>query len=133
MIRTQCKKLPGIVQELKWALMLEADEEMLRESKDGREIRKQLKCLERGTKKICRVCDKIDPDEARKEWKRMENKEILVVVLIWLAGMAIGWLVSCGVFWLIALCFGWDFSWAWATGLWLVWSVFTSMFRWEKR
>lgn len=131
MIRAQSKKMPELVQELKWALMLEADEKMLRESKEGREIRKQLKKLEKGVNKICRVCDKIDPDEVRKEWKRMENKEILVVVLIWLAGMAISWLVSCGVFWLIALCFGWDFSWAWATGLWLVWIVLKSLFKKE--
>jgi hypothetical protein len=121
--------MPELVQELKWALMLETDEDMLRESKEGREIRKQLKKLEKGVKKICRVCDKIDPGEVRKEWKKMENKEILVVVLIWLAGMAIGWLVSCGVFWLIALCFGWNFSWAWATGLWLVWIVLKSLFK----
>lgn len=61
----------------------------------------------------------------------MENKEILIVVLIWLAGMAIGWLVSCGVFWLIALCFGLEFSWAWATGLWLVWIALKSLFKKE--
>lgn len=68
MIRAQSKKMPELVQELKWALMLEADESMLQESKEGREIRKQLKKLEKGVKKICRVCDKIDPDEVRKEW-----------------------------------------------------------------
>ena len=54
--------------------------------------------------------------------------ELLIGLTCWLAAYAIGWLVSCGVFWLIALCFGLEFSWAWSTGLWLVWLVVKSLF-----
>lgn len=127
MIREQSKKLPGIVQELKWALMLEADEEMMRESKEGREIRKQMKRLEKGAKKICRVCDKIDPDVELKNWKKELNRPLKRLALMMLVELAISWIFSCAVFWLIALCFGWEFSWAWATGLWLVWLVAKSL------
>lgn len=123
MIRTQCKTMPGIVQELKWALMLEADEAMLRESKEGREIRKQLKRLEKGTKKICRVCDKIDPDVELKNWHKELNRPLKKLVMMMIAELAINWAFACGISWLISLCFGWDFSWAGATGLWLLWLV----------
>jgi hypothetical protein len=33
---------------------------------------------------------------------------------------AFSWLATCGIIKIITLCFGWDFSWAVATGIWLV-------------
>lgn len=44
-------------------------------------------------------------------------KEILGVVL--------SWLINCLVFWLITMCFGWEFSWEAATGVWLVRVMFS--------
>ena len=33
---------------------------------------------------------------------------------------AISWIATCGIIKLITLCFGWTFSWAIATGIWLI-------------
>ena len=32
----------------------------------------------------------------------------------------ISWIATCGIIKLITMCFGWNFSWAIATGVWLV-------------
>ena len=42
---------------------------------------------------------------------------ILFVVLI---AVGISWILTCGIIKLITLCFGLTFSWAIATGIWLV-------------
>lgn len=41
---------------------------------------------------------------------------ILAIAII----SGIGWLITCGVIKLITLCFGITFSWAIATGIWLI-------------
>lgn len=40
----------------------------------------------------------------------------LLIILV----MALSWLLTCGIVYLITLCFGWGFSWAIATGIWLI-------------
>lgn len=47
----------------------------------------------------------------------------LVVVLY-----AISWIVTCGVIKLITMCFGWTFSLAIATGIWLIICIAKSIF-----
>lgn len=44
----------------------------------------------------------------------------VIFVLFIAAIYAFSWLVTCGVIKLITMCFGWDFTWAMATGIWLV-------------
>lgn len=39
---------------------------------------------------------------------------------VFLGLAAISWIITCGIIKLITVCFGWTFSWAWATGIWLV-------------
>lgn len=49
---------------------------------------------------------------------------VLLIALI--AGVS--WIATCGIIKLITLCFGWTFSWAWATGIWLVMYLLRSAF-----
>ena len=44
----------------------------------------------------------------------------LGAVVILVAAYALSWIIACGVMKLITMCFGWTFSWAVATGVWLV-------------
>lgn len=44
----------------------------------------------------------------------------LTAVLIYIAACALSWIVTCGVFKLITLCFGWEYTWGTATGIWLI-------------
>lgn len=66
MFRQYISKMLELVQELKWALLLEADEDMLRDSKEGRDLRAYLKKLEKRVMKMRRICDKIEPEAYRK-------------------------------------------------------------------
>ena len=45
---------------------------------------------------------------------------VLLAVIVYLIVAAVSWIATCGIIKLITLCFGWTFSWAWATGIWLV-------------
>jgi hypothetical protein len=51
-------------------------------------------------------------------------KRRIIMVLVWLIVLAIAcgfsWLFTCGLVGLICMCFGWTFSWAVATGVWLI-------------
>jgi hypothetical protein len=53
---------------------------------------------------------------------------ILIAILLYLAVAGISWIITCGVIKLITLCFGWTFSWLWATGIWLVMYLLRSVF-----
>lgn len=53
----------------------------------------------------------------------------LAVALIIVAFYGISWLGTCGVIKMITMCFGWDFSWAISTGIWLILCFLTSMFK----
>lgn len=61
--------------------------------------------------------------------KRMKRKTaktigwvlgVLGAALIILAACALSWIVTCGIIKAITMCFGWTFSWAVATGVWLI-------------
>lgn len=49
---------------------------------------------------------------------------IVLTVLIY----AISWIIFCGIYAAIAACFGWQFSWGIATGLWLIWVLLKGLF-----
>ena len=44
----------------------------------------------------------------------------ILAVLFIIFVYALSWIATCGLIKLITLCFGWAFSWAIATGIWLV-------------
>lgn len=43
----------------------------------------------------------------------------IIVAAIFIGSLGLSWIGTCGIVKLITLCFGWEFSWAWATGIWL--------------
>ena len=45
---------------------------------------------------------------------------IFLDILLFLVIAALNWLLTCGIIYLITLCFGWSFSLAIATGIWLI-------------
>lgn len=45
---------------------------------------------------------------------------MIAAVVIFAFVMGLSWIITCGLIKLITLCFGWAFSWAIATGIWLV-------------
>lgn len=51
-----------------------------------------------------------------------------VVILLVAACYGISWIVTCGIIKLITMCFGWEFSWAIATGIWLIICILKSIF-----
>lgn len=51
---------------------------------------------------------------------------ISIAILVVLG--AISWIITCGIFYLITLCFGLEFSWLTATGVWLVMVLLRSIF-----
>lgn len=52
----------------------------------------------------------------------------VVVVLIVAVCYGISWIVTCGIIKLITMCFGLEFSWAVATGIWLIICILKSIF-----
>lgn len=50
------------------------------------------------------------------------------VILVILAVGGLSWITTCGIIKLITMCFGWTFSWAWATGIWLLMILAKSIF-----
>ena len=45
---------------------------------------------------------------------------VILLILLILAALIASWLLTCGIIYLITLCFGWSFSLAIATGIWLI-------------
>ena len=45
---------------------------------------------------------------------------VIAAILIFVLMGGVSWIITCGIIKLITLCFGWTFSWAWATGIWLI-------------
>lgn len=43
---------------------------------------------------------------------------VAVILAPFILYYGITWIATCGVVYLITLCFGWDFSWLMATGVW---------------
>ena len=56
------------------------------------------------------------------------KRALLWTALVLIVCYALSWIVTCGVIKLITLCFGWTFSWAIATGVWLVLCILKSIF-----
>lgn len=54
------------------------------------------------------------------------------IVLIYGIGLALSWLITCGLIWLITLCFDLTFKWSIATGIWLVVGLVAWMFKNKK-
>lgn len=52
----------------------------------------------------------------------------VVVILIVAVCYGISWIVTCGIIKLITMCFGLEFSWAVATGIWLIICILKSIF-----
>lgn len=52
----------------------------------------------------------------------------LLAIFIYLFFASFGWIVTCGIVKLITLCFGWTFSWAIATGVWLIMVLIHAVF-----
>lgn len=52
----------------------------------------------------------------------------ILAVLFIIFVYALSWIVTCGLIKLITLCFGWAFSWAIATGIWLVILILKTIF-----
>lgn len=53
---------------------------------------------------------------------------IFIVILLLAVGYAISWIITCGIIKLITICFGLTFSWAIATGIWLILCLLKSVF-----
>ena len=52
----------------------------------------------------------------------------VVVILILAVCYGISWIATCGIIKLITMCFGLEFSWAIATGIWLIICILKSIF-----
>ena len=52
----------------------------------------------------------------------------VVVILLLAVCYGISWIVTCGIIKLITMCFGLEFSWAVATGIWLIICILKSIF-----
>ena len=53
----------------------------------------------------------------------------LIGLILLLVISAISWIVTCGILWLITLCFKLTFSWAIATGIWLILCLISGGFK----
>lgn len=63
--------------------------------------------------------------------EKIKQGGIVAVVVILLLSVCYGisWIVTCGIIKLITMCFGWEFSWAVATGIWLIICLLESAFK----
>lgn len=61
---------------------------------------------------------------------KIKKGGIVAVVVILLVAVCYGisWIVTCGIIKLITMCFGLEFSWAVATGIWLIICILKSIF-----
>ena len=62
--------------------------------------------------------------------EKIKQGGIIAVVVIGLLVVLYGisWIVTCGIIKLITMCVGWKFSWAIATGIWLIICILKSIF-----
>ena len=62
--------------------------------------------------------------------EKIKQGGIIAVVVIGLLVVLYGisWIVTCGIIKLITMCFGWKFSRAIATGIWLIICILKSIF-----
>lgn len=52
----------------------------------------------------------------------------VAIIFILLITFGISWIVTCGIIKLITICFGWNFSWPVATGIWLIIMILKGIF-----
>ena len=56
-------------------------------------------------------------------------KSLLITVLIYSFFFGLSCLLTCGIIKLITICFGWEFKWSIAIGVWLIIMLVKSFFR----
>lgn len=71
-------------------------------------------------RQVCPNCERTFSIPAKKVKRAGTAFGVIMAIFVYLVVAAISWIFSCGIIKLITLCFGWEFSWAWATGIWLV-------------
>ena len=54
---------------------------------------------------------------------------LLLTIILLVVAFGVSWMVTCGVIKLITLCFGWQFKWSIATGIWLVMCLARTVFK----
>ena len=54
---------------------------------------------------------------------------LLLTIILLVVAFGVSWIVTCGVIKLITLCFGWQFKWSIATGIWLVMCLARTVFK----
>lgn len=60
-------------------------------------------------------------------------KDPLIIMLVILILLLLSWIVTCGLIKLVTLCFGWNFSWRIATGIWIVIFLLKDIFNGVKK
>ena len=63
-----------------------------------------------------------------KEKIKQGGSVVAVVILLVAVCCGVSWIATCGIIKLITMCFGWEFSWAIATGIWLIICILKSIF-----
>lgn len=53
---------------------------------------------------------------------------LLFTIVFLVIAFGFSWILTCGVIKLITLCFGWQFKWSIATGIWLVMCLARTVF-----
>lgn len=64
--------------------------------------------------------------------KKNPLSALLIILLLLILGYGLSWAVVVGIIKLITICFGWTFSLAHATGIWLVTVLLWLLFRPRK-
>ena len=54
---------------------------------------------------------------------------LLFTIVFLVIAFGVSWIVTCGVIKLITMCFGWQFKWSIATGIWLVMCLARTVFK----
>ena len=54
---------------------------------------------------------------------------LLLTIIFLVVAFGFSWIVTCGVIKLITMCFGWQFKWSIATGIWLVMCLTRTVFK----
>lgn len=58
-----------------------------------------------------------------------EGSALLLTIIVLVVAFGFSWIVTCGVIKLITMCFGWQFKWSIATGIWLVMCLARTVFK----
>ena len=54
---------------------------------------------------------------------------VVIAILLLVACCGLSWIVTCGIIKLITMCFGLQFIWSIATGIWLIICILRDIFR----